>query len=351
MKRIILINILVFLGLLGALEIISRLTFPEFKDNIFSEAKTMNINYFDGDFHGYQVRVPNYQYKFREDIPTVLIFGDSITGGYGTAYEDIWWRKLENFLRIKGVDLQIIGIAGYGNNTDDALRAIKAAQELSSVEGIKISKIIYQFNFNDILPFSSSDLEATAVVNTDLFSKFSKWRSKHLNKSVLMRAMQHYAGAIVRKTSGSCEERGFHALGPYTWTFGSKQFTEDAEYHWEEFEKSLFQIKDISDQINSKFEIFISPILFDVDKSGAHPYYNYLNYDFSCATIQPRDRLLNIAQQINIPVYDPAEELESTFKSRLEAGNFSPYFFASDENHFTPLTGTYIAEFIAMHWN
>ena len=34
----------------------------------------------------------------------------------------------------------------------------------------------------------------------------------------------------------------------------------------------------------------------------------------------------------------------------LRDGNFEPYFFAADDNHFTPLAANYIAEVIATEW-
>ena len=47
--KIILSNIIIFIILFGILEVSSRLIFPEFKGHIFSNTKSMNINYIDGD--------------------------------------------------------------------------------------------------------------------------------------------------------------------------------------------------------------------------------------------------------------------------------------------------------------
>ena len=106
----------------GILEVSSRLIFPEFKGHIFSNTKSMNINYIDGDFLGYQVRSPYADHNESIESPLVLIFGDSISGGYGSAFEDIWWRKLERLLKVKGKDIKVISISGYGNNTGDSAK-------------------------------------------------------------------------------------------------------------------------------------------------------------------------------------------------------------------------------------
>ena len=120
-------NIIVFLLIFGSIEIFFRLQFPEFKGHIFSESKSMGINYIDGEFYGYQVRSPQQNDSRIKNDPLVLIFGDSISGGFGTAYEDIWWRKLERLLEIKEIDREVISISGYGNNLGDSTANIKNA--------------------------------------------------------------------------------------------------------------------------------------------------------------------------------------------------------------------------------
>ena len=334
----------------GILEVSSRLIFPEFKGHIFSNTKSMNINYIDGDFLGYQVRSPYADHNESIESPLVLIFGDSISGGYGSAFEDIWWRKLERLLKVKGKDIKVISISGYGNNTGDSAKNIKNAIKAISSNDLNISKIIYQFNFNDILPFTSSDLESTSLTNSNFFIELARFRYEHANKSVFLRTIQHYLGRLIRKTNGTCIERGWHALGPYTWTFGSSPYQEEAENYWREFSRSIKEIKSLTSNLNIDFEIFISPILYDVDKSKAHKHYNYLNYDFSCSTIDPKNKLNKIAAETDIKIYDPSSALRESFELRLREGNFEPYFFAADDNHFTPLAANYIAEVIATEW-
>lgn len=43
---------------------------------------------------------------------------------------------------------------------------------------------------------------------------------------------------------------------------------------------------------------------------------------------------------------DCAAYVRRSFERRLKENNFTPYFFTADENHFTPVAATYIAEYL-----
>ncbi len=346
--KIILANLIIILTISSCLEIGARLQFPEFKNHIFSKNKSMNLTYHDGDFYGYQIRKPTAEPYQVRSLPLIVIIGDSISGGYGTAFEDIWWEKLRRILKTANKNYEIISISSYGNNVGDAVAAVK---KIASNEQLKIERIIYQFNFNDIMPFQKIDLKKTVRTNKDFFQSIAKLRYQYFNHSVFLRTAQHYAGKLIRKTSGSCEERDIHALGPYTWTYGSLPRLNESEIYWDSFKKNILSMQTASQNIGADFEIFISPILYDIDVIGIHPHYNYLNYDFSCASIDPRKEIILFSKSIGVKVYDPHEALRGSFKKRIQEGNFSPYFFPADDNHFTPLASSYIAEEIAAEWS
>ena len=68
--------------------------------------------------------------------------------------------------------------------------------------------------------------------------------------------------------------------------------------------------------------------------------------DFTCSTIQPKNRLKSIADQLDIDIIDPADYVRRHFEERIKEKNFTPFFFPSDDNHFTPITAGYIAEYL-----
>jgi hypothetical protein len=350
--KVITINIIIIALLLSFLELIFRELFPEFKNEIFSESVTNGKQFWCTDFMGIKARVPyeGYNIKSANDTPIMLILGDSISWGYGTAYEDIYWRKLERLMNLSADSkIQVISLSDYGNNLSDSVKNLKSLF-FKSGKKLPIKYIVYQFNFNDIMPFNQADLkEGThlkGIEHTDLFKKFMIFRYKYLNRSVVFRVIQHYAGILKMKTRGTCEERGYDALAWYTWTFGAKPFKEQSELLWNKMIISLEELKGLSDMLNAECIIFISPILYDIDTRQVHPYYNKLNIDFSCATINPRKRLKTIADRLKIYFIDPEDYLKEHFDLRVREGNFEPFWFNGDDNHFTPVASQYIAEYI-----
>ena len=180
-----------------------------------------------------------------------------------------------------------------------------------------------------------------------MFRAFALWRYEHLNHSVLLRVGQYYAGMAARWRPGGCHARGLTALGQYTWAYGSVRFRDEAEGYWRDFQVALRELKSVSDAIGAPLVIMVSPLVFDIDRAGRHPYFNHLNLDFSCATIAPRERLGRAAGSLGIPIVDPAPYVREKFEARLAEGNFTRFFFPADTNHFTPVTAGYIAEYLA----
>ena len=393
MTKSILSSLLATFLFFAGLEIVARLWFPEFHGQIHSHEKTLGVNYYlSKKLPG---RVPYPDYLSNLNKPLVLILGDSISHGYGQAYEDIYWVRLQRLMQLElGAKApEFISLSYYGNNLNDSTKELK--EFFHAHENLKVTEIIYQFNFNDIVSEAysraglhkepvdavKSGAKVTAAINnkdhdmalptqstatagkknedeskfnlsgSDWFKKLSLWRSEYLNYSVFLRVAQHYAGAIVRKKSGTCEDRGLDALGPYTWTFGSRKYAKESEVLWQNFEEALSQLVSMSEQRHIKLSIVISPLLFDIDTVGVHPYYNYLNYDFSCATINPKERLASIARKLKVDLYDPTQFIKNSFEIRVAEKNFSPFFFTADENHITPLVSSLIADYLYISRN
>jgi hypothetical protein len=387
----ILASLLATILFFSVLEIAARLMFPEFRGQIHSAEKTLGMNYFLSKY--VPGRVPYPEYLNNLNKPLVLILGDSISHGYGQAYEDIYWVRLQRLMQLQLGEQapEFISLSYYGNNLNDSTNELKAF--FHKHQGVKVSEIIYQFNFNDIVseaysrtglhqesgaavsssakvaePIKDLDTAALSTHSTvneskgtekkelnlsrdDWFKKISLWRSEYLNYSVFLRAAQHYAGSIVRKKSGTCEDRGLDGLGPYTWTFGSRKYAKESEILWQNFEEALSQLVSMAEQRHIKLSIVISPLLFDIDTVGIHPYYNYLNYDFSCATISPTERLRSIAKKLGVNLYDPTQFIKHSFDVRLKEKNFTPFFFTADENHITPVVSSLMADYLYISRN
>ena len=346
--RILTINILIILSILLVLEIGFRLAFPEFKNHIHSADLTLNKKVHFRDIYGQFVRAENSVEQIIDKDGTILVFGDSISYGYGHGYHDIWWKQLERLLKIRNKNYQFISISKHGTTLADYIENIfDVVDKIESNERI-LSKVIYQFNFNDIQPDRRSSLKKDDVIG-DNFT-FAKWRYKHLNKSVFARVIQHQAGILKRKTGGTCENRGLSALEAYTWTFGAKHAIVESEIYWEKFSKDLIDLNNYLKNKNIKFVVLLAPILFQIDKIGYHPYYNRENLDFKCGTIDPIEKLNKLTSDNMIHIYNPIEYVHSSFMDRVIDENFEPFFFTTDHNHFTPIVSGYIADFMTTEW-
>ncbi len=346
---VIMINLIIIFSIFCIFEIICRLTFNEFKNNIHSPTITYGKYVFFTDFYGYKSRTSNTPQETTKNLnqDLILILGDSITGGYGHAYQDIWYNQLDRLLNIKKMSYDFKTAGDFGNNfVDNISNGIDLINKLEK-EKLRPYKVIYQFNFNDLYPYTRESFKEN---QNDLFLKFAKWRYEHLNKSVFARVLQHYFSILRKNTSGSCEDRNYDALGTYTWTFGSKSQHKESIELWQNFEKNISDFNKFLTNKNIKFEIFMAPILFQIDLKGRHLHYNHTNLDFNCATIDPIKRIEQITDENNIYLYNPINYVRKMFDERLQDQNHEPFFFTADSNHFTPIVSRYIAEFISKEW-
>jgi len=365
-------TVLVTIVLFSLAEVVARLVFPEFAGQVHSATKTLGKNFYLTEDP--PIRIPTKNYALKIERPLVIVLGDSISHGYGMAYEDIYWVRLQHMLKLEQGSQapEFLSLSYYGNNLQDSVGQIE--KYLQQHENIQLKEIIYQFNFNDIVPevygrqglhqlpsaqkaiqvaqtdtsgtAASTHADVTASQSSEKARFLSSLRAEYMNYSVFLRVAQHYAGKITRKTSGDCLVRDLNALGPYTWTYGSKKYADESQLLWKNFRTALEELKGVADAKGAKLSIVVSPLLFDIDRKGYHPQYNYLNYDFSCATIDPRAKLNEFAQSLGIPLYDPTQYIRESFDARIAEGNFTPYFLTADENHITPVAASMIAEYL-----
>ena len=361
--KILIVNSFVFTFLVLIGELIARSFYPEFKGDIYSENISRSVKVQKGSLDQVELsRIPYDGWEFDNSKGMFLIIGDSVTYGFGTPYEEIYWVKLKSLhnLLLKN-KLEFLPFAQYGNNLSqkDLLPNIK---KLSNNFKSDDKFILYQFNYNDVTPqyikeskaisYIKRDQEINKIYNENLLYKFKfnvkKITWTQLNKSVLLRIIQHYGATFKRLPLDykSCEKKGLNALGAYTWTFGSKGFEKESQIAWNLFENDLKELKKISDLINAKLFIFLTPTIFDIDKKSAHRYFNSYRLDFSCATINPDSKLNQIAGKLNIQIINPKQYIREKFESTLKEGNFIPFYFPADTNHLTPAGQTHLSNFL-----
>ena len=95
--KIIFINSFLFFSLLIFGELLTRSFFPDFKGDYYSEKITRSKKFNVGIIEGIPVvRIPNNFWRANTNSDLLILIGDSITQGFGMAYEDIYWVKLKS---------------------------------------------------------------------------------------------------------------------------------------------------------------------------------------------------------------------------------------------------------------
>ena len=118
-------TVLVTLVLFGFAEVVARLVFPEFEGQVHSASKTLGKNIYLTE--NPPIRIPTKNHTLKIEKPLVIILGDSISHGYGMAYQDIYWVRLQQMLRLeKGEQApEFLSISYYGNNLQDSVGQIE----------------------------------------------------------------------------------------------------------------------------------------------------------------------------------------------------------------------------------
>jgi len=338
------------LTLLGIGEILARAFFPQFKNQITNEEYTLGQRFHSSEMLGMRVRVPkptDHTPRLKKNN-VLLVFGDSISGGHGLAYDDIYWARWERLLAFEYENPpEIVAIVAPGNNFVDNLNQIQHAIEHFETEHVKIVGLVYQFNFNDIAPYSKQDLLDLKHINTthqDWWKAIVRFRLNYLNHSVLQRVLSHYISRLISGQSTDCTQRGISALESMTWSYGALPFRTEAERLWKDFETQIHEVKNRAGSI--PFYILVSPTLYDIDHENIHnETFSKTNLAWNCQTIDPRAKLKKLSDEAQVELVDPILYLRQRFLARIEEGNPERFFFLSDDNHFNRLTSMYFSEF------
>ena len=254
----------------------------------------------------------------------VLIFGDSVTIGYGVEYTNSFVGIIDELFSNKK---NIYAIGDLGNDLSKFSNFIRKF-------GIKEDDIIiYQFNYNDILD-NNADGNLNIVLSDNKLEKIvlktNQFRYNYLNRSEFLKFLQSKASILRKKTNGSCKERGLDALGPYTYAYKTKGFEEQSTLVWNKFENTIASIANVINEKNLNFFFSITPISLQLPN---HDKINIYNYNESCGTINPLEELKKILKKNKINFIDPTKKfIEISNKLYLEE-NESHLFFEADTNH------------------
>ena len=342
--KILLFQISIIFIVFIILELTSIKLFPEYStnqlyigkqkiDEFRKTAVSKNKNQFFEKFKGFNTRtdLTENDKKFNKNFRTIWLFGDSVSNGYGLKYTDTFFYILKKTLSSIKKEFNIFSVSDYGNNLDNIYDIINDNNQIFQENDY----LIFQFNYNDILPQSYLDRgigRARTEMNffRKFVSKFDTFRYNYLHQSTFFRVLTHYASVARRKTSGDCKTRDIDALGQYTFSYGSKNYFKESINAWEIFEQKVSKLKKLTEKRNLKFIVLISPISLQVSNHGS---LNFHKYDLNCSAIDGRKKILEILNQNNVIFSDPISLFEDFIDLDLKEKNFEPLFFEYDTNH------------------
>ena len=362
MKKFLFITF-VFLLFFSFFELLSKVTHPDLarnqihkfvdSDKTISKSKNTWYKFFDiKDNVKYRFHKKTSEFydddenHFNNNTKNVFVFGDSVTGGFGVNFQDTYFyhsKILINEVLEKEDQLNIYSIARFGNNFRDMLMGIEYIEKLLKENDI----IIYQFNYNDLVEVNYNPAPNTIEVKqpSKIVINFNDWRKSFLNKSTLMRVMQHYAGNFkwkMQKLSSAkqfirnrelfkkCGNLGFTTLGQYTYSYGAKQFKEKSLEIWNLFEIDLILLNDYLKLKKLNFGVILSPISLQIPH---HEKINHRNLNFNCSTIDAHKKITEILTQNNIDVIDPTNDFIKYSKITYQNDNSNYLFHPYDTNH------------------
>lgn len=322
------------------LEIFSRILFKDFNENSIFINIDKNTRISKGiktHFNQYKdimVRVPYAKKNIDEkNKKTIWVIGDSVTNGYGVRFHETYYSYLDDLINLNNKKYNIISNSFYGSDFGD----VKALVKGKIVDYAKSGDIlVYQFHYNDLTDIAKYRIKLDNKKlpmrgGLDYFlNKSRNFRYEYLNRSTLIKVLNHYSSIIIRNTSGSCEERGTDALGPYTFAYSTKGFENESDQSWKKFEEDLIETKEILISKKIKFIVLIVPISIQIEH---HQKLNKLKYDTSCGNFDPRQRLIDFFRKAEIKYADPTEMFEIRSNQFFKEGNPQTLFVQYDTAH------------------
>jgi hypothetical protein len=304
-----------------------------------------------------RIRDPKYIKNENSDF-YVAIIGDSVTAGYGLAYNNTFYYIAENLLN--NINLKT-NIVAYGSNGSDLHEELIKFNNYYVDNGDYKKKIlIYQFSYNDLTAqylygfdkgFEYFGPKEMSKLNKVIAIKTMAFRYEYLNKSTFLSWLQFEMGKLRWNVSEKdCLKRGVYALGELTYAYYAKGFESDSEKVWNGFEKDLKSLKDFAVKNNFELYVLIQPLSLQVID---HEENNMYNYDTQCATIDARVNIVKTLEKLSIKYIDPLPAINKYIQEQKNENNKQKLFFDLDIMHPNELGSRIIGEqfFYKLHRN
>jgi hypothetical protein len=341
----------------GLAELGARGAFPQFADQIHTRNLTAGKYRHMGTVLGFHTRLPAEEAELvpQANDRVVLVIGDSVADGYGLSYFDIFWSIWQRRLELEGRREKVVALSGYGNNFSDNAQRIIDAIGAFEERGIPIASVIYQFNFNDLLPITRADLQQWNREQPfwQRFKRRSGWfnRLRHevLNHSVFLRVASVKVAALVNQIGSegkSCAELGLKALGAYSYVFVAKTQEQPGIRAWQQFEESLKAV--LAELGPVPFAIVVSPIS-PLVHPGLNEHHLALPPRLDCGTVDPNKELDRLAATYQFSLCNPIAYMRNMFEKYRHEGNIKTMFHENDDNHPNETGQLLMAEYCYEH--
>ena len=322
------------------LEILSRFLFSDFNENSIFINIDKNTRISKGiktHFNQYKdimVRVPYAKKNIEEKSKkTIWVIGDSVTNGYGVRFHETYYSYLDDLINLNNKKYNIISNSFYGSDFGD----VKALVKEKIIDYARPGDVlIYQFHYNDLTDIAKYQIKLDNDKlpfrgKLDYFiNKSRNFRYEYLNRSTFIKVLNHHSSILIRNTTGSCEERGTDALGPYTFAYSATGYENESDQSWKKFKEDLLETKEILTTNNIKFVVLIVPISIQIEH---HQKLNKLNYDISCGKFDPRQKLINFLKETKVEYADPTEMFKIRSNQFFKEGNPQTLFVQYDTAH------------------
>jgi hypothetical protein len=302
-----------------------------------------------------RIRDPKYIKNKNSDF-YVAIIGDSVTAGYGLAYNNTFYYIAENLLN--NINLKT-NIDAYGSNGSDLHeQLIKFNNYYVDNSDYKKKILIYQFSYNDLTAqylygfdkgFEYFGPKEMSKFNKVIAMKTMAFRYKYLNKSTFLSWLQFEMGKLRWNISEKdCLRRGVYSLGELTYAYHAKGFESDSKKVWNGFEKDLESLKDFAVKNNFELYVLIQPASLQVVD---HEENNTYNYDTRCSTIDARLNILKTLEKLSIKYIDPLQAMNKYVQQQKNENNKQKLFFDFDIMHPNEIGSRIIGEevFFKLH--